>query len=766
MATTGEVGARPKIGGKSKTAAPPRKNFEAEPRGKSLRVVKVAIVGGGMAGMSTAWELCRQNEAKNASECYEITVYERSARLGGKGASTRDDEGRILEHGLHVWLGFYENAFAIMRECYSEVAMRGWGPDGKVGEILPHGSFDEAFIPEPHIGVASRRRSGDLEVWSGMLPLMKGQPGEPLDVDTNPFTLWAYLARCLGLVRALMQSMLAPAQGEAAPGDPRPDGRSTSDEAQELDFSFDALRSPSVLLDHMVRMMRVGVLASTAGLLQGVTIFESWLRERNPAPQSSRTILKFVEALAAQTRKQLRDFVAIDEEVRRKTEIIDIVMTVLVGLYRDKVFFSDKGLDAINHIDYRKWLMDHGATKTSLESPFITGIYDLVFAYRNGDRKRPALAAGQALRGALRMFFSYRGAMFWRMASGMGDAVFAPLYKVLADKGVKFRFCHELKQIKFAEVPTGKIVRSVRFRVNDDVGDPLDRFGCWPNAPRTPREPVAFTLSYDDSEDGSGNSRTSFDAVVFATGIEPLEKAAGAELRKVLPSKWDAMCKHVKTVATQSAQVWLSKDLQQLGWNRGTVIVSSLGAPFETWADMTRTLASEQAHRRNAAKTPAPANRQPRSVAYFCGVLADKVAADKAPDVVKANARAMLEENLKPIWPAAYKAASNGKKALTPLDAVVDPNGKKPPGPDNFDAQHFKANIEGSDRYTQSLPGSIEFRISPLDPTVLNMTLAGDWTDCGFNAGCIEAAAMSGRLAAHAISGKPDLDAIVGYHHP
>ena len=76
----------------------------------------------------------------------------------------------------------------------------------------------------------------------------------------------------------------------------------------------------------------------------------------------------------------------------------------------------------------------HGATKTSLDSRFLTGIYDLVFAYEDGDRE-PRLAAGVALRGALRMFFTYRGAMFWRMRSGMGDAVFAPLYKVLSSAG-------------------------------------------------------------------------------------------------------------------------------------------------------------------------------------------------------------------------------------------------------------------------------------------------------------------------------------------
>ena len=56
------------------------------------------------------------------------------------------------------------------------------------------------------------------------------------------------------------------------------------------------------------------------------------------------------------------------------------------------------------------------------------GIYDLTFAYEAGDRNRPRLSAGVALRGAMRMFFTYRRSMFWRMSAGMGDVVFAPLY--------------------------------------------------------------------------------------------------------------------------------------------------------------------------------------------------------------------------------------------------------------------------------------------------------------------------------------------------
>ena len=112
--------------------------------------------------MSAAWQLSRQPG-------YVIDVYESSWRLGGKAASVRDKDGRILDHGLHVWLGFYENAFRMMRECYAEVDERSLGP-------LTHRSFDEAFLPEPHVGVArpgiGRPRMGGLVL---LLPAGEGR---------------------------------------------------------------------------------------------------------------------------------------------------------------------------------------------------------------------------------------------------------------------------------------------------------------------------------------------------------------------------------------------------------------------------------------------------------------------------------------------------------------------------------------------------------------------------------------------------------------
>lgn len=82
----------------------------------STERVRVAVVGGGCAALTTAFELSRPEHNGR----YEVTVYQMGWRLGGKGASGRGVADRIEEHGLHLWMGFYENAFRLMRDCYGE----------------------------------------------------------------------------------------------------------------------------------------------------------------------------------------------------------------------------------------------------------------------------------------------------------------------------------------------------------------------------------------------------------------------------------------------------------------------------------------------------------------------------------------------------------------------------------------------------------------------------------------------------------------------
>ncbi|MEW5303434.1 MAG: hypothetical protein WDW36_006126 [Sanguina aurantia] len=68
--------------------------------------LKVAIVGGGLAGLSTAVELLDQG--------YEVDIYEGRTWMGGKVASYIDKDGNHVEMGLHVFFGCYHNLFRLM----------------------------------------------------------------------------------------------------------------------------------------------------------------------------------------------------------------------------------------------------------------------------------------------------------------------------------------------------------------------------------------------------------------------------------------------------------------------------------------------------------------------------------------------------------------------------------------------------------------------------------------------------------------------------
>ena len=94
----------------------------------------------------------------------------------------------------------------------------------------------------------------------------------------------------------------------------------------------------------------------------------------------------------------------------------------------------------LDEYDLRAWLGRHGASEETLaRSPVLRGLYDLTFAYRGGDKRRPSLAAGKGLQSLL-MMVNYDGSFMWRMRAGMGDAVFSPLYLALLRRGVRFRF--------------------------------------------------------------------------------------------------------------------------------------------------------------------------------------------------------------------------------------------------------------------------------------------------------------------------------------
>src|SRR4051812_8801864 len=149
-----------------------------------------------MAGLSAAWRL---SEPGWHDRFESITVYQRGWRLGGKGASSRGQNGRIEEHGLHVWLGSYENAFALLRECYAELDR------GSTDSAAPIRTWDQALIPADSLGMAEEWRSGWL-VWPGKFARNDEFPGEPAATGRE-LTVIGFLKRALQLMLDFSDSL-------------------------------------------------------------------------------------------------------------------------------------------------------------------------------------------------------------------------------------------------------------------------------------------------------------------------------------------------------------------------------------------------------------------------------------------------------------------------------------------------------------------------------------------------------------------------------
>ena len=163
--------------------------------------------------------------------------------------------------------------------------------------------------------------------------------------------------------------------------------------------------------------------------------------------------------------------------------------------------------------------------------------------------------------------------------------------------------------------------------------------------------------------------------------------------------------------------------------------------PFDTWADMHHLVSQERV---DGAAT----------VAYFCNVLADSQAPlrGEADEWLKAQqehlhqqALRFLSRDIASLWP----------KGTNPLtrelywNLLVDPSGGKDEA--RLDAQFLRVNVEPSERYVLSVPGSSTYRIAPDDTDFENLYAVGDWTACTINAGCVEAAVISGMVAANGI---------------
>lgn len=709
-----------------------------QPTGTTSRRKKVVVLGGGVGGVTAAFALT-QPELQGA---YDVTLYQMGWRLGGKGASGRNAAAgeRIEEHGLHIWLGFYYNAFTQMKRCYDELA-RAPG--------APLATFDAAFKPQD-LGTLMDNQSGPWSRWDIPMP----HTTDSLTGEDHPSVLgyvellieWMADAFVDGLWQDMRHGHLFRALGTAA--------------------QVFVLGNRTLLHDalHGLRLARSGHLQLTQAHHQSVGA---------------------ARAMAATLAESFDSGLAHTPESRRLTQVLDIACAVVVGLFEEGVVNGHTPFAALDDRELRTFLTDHGCHRSSLASPLLRGYYDLAFGFERGitDAAHSNSGAGTAIHAILRVCFEYRGSFMWRMQAGMGDTIFAPYYEVLRRRGVTFKFFHRVEALEVEPDPAGQGQRIARIRLarqadvlaGDAAYDPLVDVGglpCWPSVPRFDQLAQGQALqSGPDGQPYNLESRWSgwqdvgqvvlsaddFDHAVLAIPVGA-HRIIAAQLMQASP-RYKAMVENVQTVQTFGVQLWLDKDIETLGWKVPVLHGEPQRAVCDAYADPLNSLA-DNSHLLSIEQWRAP--HLPATLLYFCGVLPDELPDGQYPppddtafprrqaDQLKAMTTDWLERHTGPILPGACSAGP----ALD-WSRLVDPQDRS--GKARFDSQYWRANVDPSERYVLTLAGSTTYRLKAGDSQFNNLALAGDWVDTGFNVGCVEAATMGGLQAARAI---------IGHAHP
>jgi hypothetical protein len=361
----------------------------------------------------------------------------------------------------------------------------------------------------------------------------------------------------------------------------------------------------------------------------------------------------------------------------------------------------------------------------------------------------------------------------------MGDFLFAPLYNYLHGKDVRFKFFHRLDKLVLSA--DGSAIQSVVLGRQVNLRDPNGEYHpliknadngleSWPSHPlydkiengaaldgydlesfwTTWKDAGCLTLKRRPAADTPIDQ--TFDIAILATGFGGL-KSIACDLSTRHPGTWGQYLANIQTTPTLALQLWLTKDTSQLGWPDPRTVMVGFGresdrsdrAPLNSWQDNSQLLTSETGM---GAKVP-------RSLNYFVGVFPDAGPScdPNYPDHELARAKRMIVDwtngDLLEIWP----------KARDPLTTKFDWGLLVPPSPvqtrdpDRLDTQYVRPNINPWERYVLSTPGTLQWRLWPDGTGISNLFLAGDWVRTGLDAGCIEAAVMSGRATARAITG-------------
>jgi uncharacterized protein with NAD-binding domain and iron-sulfur cluster len=571
---------------------------------------KIAILGGGIAGLALAYELTSIRGWENK---YSIEIYQQGWRLGGKCATGRNivsNDGetpdyRVEEHGLHIFFGFYVNAFRLLNSCYQEIGGAG-----------PFKTIDDAFKPHSDIFLTEcfQNQWRTLEF---NFPQNKLTPWD----KSSKCTLWDHVLTTLKFVLQTYSEIPQPVNKGLISNFLE----SGKDLVQLLLFSG-LIEITEELLLILSRQPGFGDLDPAIS----VQSLEKAYKFDIEKPSSRQVILHLLE----QFRNKVLEIVSRDFETSWRLALIDIALANIRGLFVDGIIYGHNKLDNLDDQDYRDWLKKHGARKESLDSCFIRVLYELVYAFPEGEIKKQSLAAGVAIRILITVLFKYNGAIMWKAQAGFAEVIVSPLYKLLKQRGVKFKFFHTVKQLHINGNTITAITIEKQVNLKKESGsleepeyNPLIKvknLDCWPNKPlydqivdHQAKELKERKIDLESFwADWQGTTQTlqkgkDFDIAVLATSLAPLSFICQEILES--SSKWRDMLCMVKTVPTLGGQLWLKPTLLGLGWKKPSPVLGAYVEPVSVYADMTELINIENWGEKN----------YPYSLAYFTGVIKD-----------------------------------------------------------------------------------------------------------------------------------------------
>jgi len=703
---------------------------------------KIAIVGAGPAGLSTAFFLTDPSTNPGWADRYEVDIYQLGWRVGGKGATGRNIDAceRVQEHGIHVFGNMYFNSLRMMQSCYQELA---WDEHDR------YRTMDEAFQPSTltlmtdyfdatwHRDVErfpdNRGRPWLSNVW----PLPHGITVEVLNLVSHRLSRmieWRDHPNA-GWLHRIIESV----------------DRLAGDELTRIATAV----SDRIIQEEQAGEQNLAEHAEVLNLLADAVALAKRLSEADPSNAALRaTFLN-----------------------------IDLAVTTLRGIIDDDLVV--KGIDSIDGENYREWLERHGASATTLASGAPQVYPNTALSYEYGDTTAiPSMSAMAFVSFFLRQVLG-KGAGAYFFAEGTGETVMKPLYRLLAQRGVRVHFFHKLTAV----VPDAGRARIDRLEfdlqatVKDGSYEPLRRMAngelVWPDRP-----------NYDQLVEGDELSRggydleswwtpwppvgrrvlqqgVDFDQVVLATPIGTLQHTCGAVIQHpAAGSAWRNMVGAIKTSASQQVQIWLNRPTAELGWDVTTdgktdrYVGPLYNQDLTSFCDFSSIIDTELW----------PADNRPQGLIYFIGALSDP---EPIPEFADHGFPARQRERIK--WATiqflrnidGLLPGATTRPILSPsfdfdLLAAHDP-ARRGRGVSQFDQQYVRANIDPNERYTLSVKGSVQHRLEAWDSKFENMVLAGDWIYTGFNVGSFEGAVMSGKLATLALTGAPSLDLIYGY---